>query len=365
MLLSYTGCHKVVIISTSSRDKQIFCKVHRKISAMREGNAVRIFFFRLPENPDSLFKKNREPRKVQKKNYGSRLCRYAFQIRRTRPVEWCLTQGRNEFERDTNVGSRSTSIRIYIFTAFGVPRRWLIWRAILTRDIFNIAALFSSLFFSYLPSKQRKSPRRERLAIPSVGDAREIIASFACLQFQIAQTSSNNIRRGRTRNCTSREHTLMPVNVTIAHSFFVARARAPFYQEVRISRRGQEAAKCLVTAVLRHCALRVTPARRNVPRWVSIHESGHVCWAPSFSCPRAPGDESLHSPSLFTWMSRLRQTRGLISRVHPSHVRKTRSVYFFPMREARKLFLFNAKATGARWYTLQIDLITFNFIGLI
>lgn len=101
------------------------------------------------------------------------------------------------------------------------------------------------------------------------------------LQFQIAQTSSN--KRGAEALVTVRAPS---VNVTIAHSFFVA--RAPLYQEVRISapevaRRAN--APCYIST------------RRNVPRWISIHESGqHTCAGMIVrNRPRAPGDESLHS----------------------------------------------------------------------
>lgn len=78
---------------------------------------------------------------------------------------------------------------------------------------------------------------RERFTRAPVRAMPEIIASFSFLQFQIARTSADNKRRGSTRilhapSCKHRQ-----LNVTIVHSFFVARARAPFYQEVRISAR--------------------------------------------------------------------------------------------------------------------------------
>lgn len=69
----------------------------------------------------------------------------------------------------------------------------------------------------------------------------EIIASFSFLQFQIARTNAGNNRRGSTRilHASSCKH--RQLNVTIVHLFFVARARAPFYQEVRISARQEVA----------------------------------------------------------------------------------------------------------------------------
>lgn len=104
-----------------------------------------------------------------------------------------------------------------------------------------------------------------------------------------------------------------PVNVTIAHSFFVA--RAPLYQEVRIS----------APEVARNAD---ASTRRNVPRWVSIHESGRPTCAGMIvrNRPRAPGDESLHS------LERI-ETSAPGPNFTSSSVRKTRGLsFFFPSR---------------------------------
>lgn len=145
----------------------------------------------------------------------------------------------------------------------------------------------------------------------------KIIASFSFLQFQISQAVTRGAEvlvTARTPSCKHRQ-----LNVTIAHSFFVARARALFYQEVRISARQEVAMDTCGSST----APRITSEgeERGAQVWVSSHESGHV----GIICPRAPGDESLHSLESIETLA-----RGLISRAHPraSHEKNRRRTPF-------------------------------------